>query len=72
MKGSVANLADENCSGRRRTQRQDHTVRIPKVNASFYEEATETVVVNADGCLTLLAVPLEPGQQVRIINPKGS
>ena len=76
MKGSVAKLADEYGSSRRRTQRVKIaipvTVRIPKANASFYEEATETVVVNAHGCLALLAVPLATGQQVRIINSKSS
>jgi hypothetical protein len=76
MKGSVAKLADEYGSSRRRTQRVKIaipvTVRIPKANASFYEEATETVVVNAHGCLALLAVPLATGQQVRIVNAKSS
>lgn len=76
MKGSVAKLADEHGSNRRRTRRVKIaipvTVRIPKPNASFYEETTETIVVNAHGCLAFLAVPLAPGQQVRIINPKSS
>jgi hypothetical protein len=75
-KGSVAKLADENNSGRRRTQRVKIaipvTVRVPKANASFYEEATETVVVNAHGCLARVAVPLAPGQQIHIINQKSS
>ncbi len=75
-KGSVAKLADEHGSTRRRTQRVKIAVpiavRIPKAGASFYEEATETVVVNAHGCLALLAVPLASGQQVQIINPKSS
>ena len=76
IKGSVAKLADEHGSTRRRTQRVKIaipvTVRIPKSNASFYDEATETVVVNAHGCLARLAVPLAPGQQIRIINQKSS
>jgi hypothetical protein len=75
-KGSVAKLADEYGSTRRRTQRVKIaipiTIRIPKANASFYEEATETVVVNANGCLARLAVPLEQGQQIHIINSKSS
>lgn len=75
-KGSVAKLADEHGSTRRRTQRVKIaipvTVRIPKPNASFYEEATETVVVNAHGCLARLAVPLVPGQQIRIVNSTSS
>jgi hypothetical protein len=76
MKGSVARLADEHGSTRRRTQRVKIaipvTVRIPKPNASFYEEAAETVVVNAHGCLARLAVPLTTGQQIRIINSTSS
>jgi hypothetical protein len=62
LKGSVARLADEHGSTRRRTQRVKIaipvTVRIPKPNASFYDEVTETVVVNAHGCLARVAVPL--------------
>lgn len=76
MKGSVSKLADEYGSTRRRTQRVKIAipiaVRIPKTNASFYEEAAETVVVNAHGCLARLAVPLEQGQQIRIVNSKSS
>lgn len=76
MKGSVAKLADQHGSSRRRTQRVKIaipiTVRIPRANASFYEETTETVVVNAHGCLARLAVPLEQDQQIRIINSKSS
>lgn len=76
MKGSVAKLADENGSSRRRTQRVKIaipvTVRISRASGSSYEETTETVVVNAHGCLARLAVPLEQGQQIRIINPKSS
>jgi hypothetical protein len=76
MKGSVAKLADEYGSNRRRTQRVKIAipiaVRIPKANASFYEEATETVVVNAHGCLARLAVPLAQGQQIHIINSKSA
>jgi len=76
MKGSVTRLADEYGSTRRRTQRVKIAipiaVRLPKTNASFYEEAAETVIVNAHGCLARLAVPLAQGQQVRIINSKSS
>jgi hypothetical protein len=76
MKGSVVRLADEYGSTRRRTQRVKIaipiSVRIPKANASFYEEATETVVVNAHGCLARLAAPLEQNQQIRIINTTSS
>ena len=76
MKGSVAKLADQHGSSRRRTQRVKIaipiTVRIPRANASFYEETTETVVVNAHGCLARLAVPLEQDQQIRIINSKSN
>ena len=76
MKSPVSKLADEYGSSRRRTQRVKIaipvTVRIPRANASFYEETTETVVVNAHGCLARLAVPLEQGQQIRIINTKSS
>jgi hypothetical protein len=65
MKGSVAKLADEYGSNRRRTQRVKIAIpiaiRISKENASFYEEATETVVVNANGCLALLATPRRAG-----------
>ena len=76
MKGPVSKLADEHGSTRRRTQRVKIaipvTVRIPRANASFYEETTETVVVNAHGCLARLAVPLEQGQQIHIINSKSA
>jgi hypothetical protein len=76
MKGSVAKLADQHGSSRRRTQRVKIaipiTVRIPRADASFYEETTETVVVNANGCLARLAVPLEQDQQIRIINSKSN
>jgi hypothetical protein len=76
MKGSVAKLADEYGSNRRRTQRVKIAIpiaiRIPRTDASFYEETTETVVVNAHGCLARLAVPLEQGQQIRIINSTSS
>jgi PilZ domain-containing protein len=76
MKGSVTRLADEYGSTRRRTQRVKIaipvTVRIPRANASFYEEFTETVVVNAHGCLARLAVSLEQGQQIHIINSKSA
>jgi hypothetical protein len=76
MKGSVSKLADEYGSTRRRTQRVKIAipiaVRIPKANATFYEEATETIVVNAHGCLARLAVPLERGQQIRMINSKSA
>ena len=76
MKGSVTRLADEYGSTRRRTQRVKIaipvTVRIPRANASFYEEPTETVVVNSHGCLARLAVPLEQGQQIHIINSKSA
>jgi hypothetical protein len=76
MKSPVSKLADEHGSSRRRTQRVKIaipvTVKIPRANASFYEEATETVVVNAHGCLARLAVPLEQGEQIRLINPKSS
>lgn len=75
-KGSVAKLADPHGSTRRRTQRVKITipitVRIPRANASFYEETTETVVVNAHGCLALLAVPLDQGQQIHITNSKSA
>jgi hypothetical protein len=76
MKGSVAKLADEYGSNRRRTQRVKIAIpiaiRIPRADASFHEEATETAVVNAHGCLARLAVPLEQGQQIRIINSTSS
>ena len=76
IKGSVTRLTDEYGSTRRRTQRVKIAipiaVRLPKANESFYEEATETVVVNAHGCLARLAVPLEQGQQIRIINSKSA
>ncbi len=74
IKGPISKLADEYGSSRRRTQRVKIAipviVRIPRANASFYEETTETVVVNAHGCLARLAVPLEQGQQIHIINSK--
>lgn len=76
MKDSVAKLADEYGSRRRRTQRVKIAipiaVRIPKANASFYEEAAETIVVNAQGCLVRLSVPLEQGQQIHIINSQSA
>ena len=75
-KGSIAKLTDQHGSTRRRTQRVriaiPIAVRIPRANASFYEEAAETVVVNAHGCLTRLAVPLQRGQQIHIINSKST
>jgi hypothetical protein len=76
IKGSVTRLADEYGSTRRRTQRVKIAipiaVRIPKADASFYEEATETVVVNANGCLTRLAAPVTQGQQIHVFNSKST
>ena len=76
IKSPISKLADEYGSSRRRTQRVKIAipvvVKIPRANASFYEETTETVVVNAHGCLTRLAVPLEQGQQIHIINSKST
>jgi hypothetical protein len=76
IKSPISKLADEYGSSRRRTQRVKIAipvvVKIPRANASFYEETTETVVVNAHGCLARLAVPLEQGQQIHIINSKSA
>jgi hypothetical protein len=72
MKGSIGRLADEYGSNRRRTQRVKIAipviVRIAKADASFYEEVTQTIVVNANGCLAPLAVPVAQGQRIRIVN----
>jgi hypothetical protein len=61
-------------SNRRRTQRvmiaMPVVIRVTNAKDAFYEEATETVVVNAHGCMVRLAVPLMRDQVVRIINPK--
>ena len=61
-------------SNRRRTQRvmiaMPVIIRVPNAKDAFYEEATETVVVNAHGCMVRLAVPLTRDQVVRILNPK--
>lgn len=35
-----------------------------------FEEETHTLLVNAHGCLILLAVPVERNQQISIVNPK--
>ncbi len=72
MKASIASIVGEYSPNRRRTQRvkiaMPVVVRINKANGTYVEEATETAVVNAHGCLVRLGIPVERGQQIQIIN----
>jgi PilZ domain len=63
----------ENAGSKRRSQRIHIAIPVlvrGKSGNVHFEETTQTVTVNAHGCMLLVAAQLVRGQQVSIVNPQ--
>jgi hypothetical protein len=71
-KAPVLNLDGEGPLGKRRSQRIHLTMPVVvrgKIGATRFEERTNTVTVNAHGCMLHLKAQVTRGQEVSIVNP---
>ncbi|HKN61889.1 MAG TPA: PilZ domain-containing protein [Candidatus Acidoferrales bacterium] len=73
VKSSTTGPAGDSAAERRRTHRIQITMPVivrGKSGSHAFEEKTQTVSVNANGCMVRLEARIARGQHVSIVNPK--